>query len=129
MSKEATSKLARRGRRVLVTLGLGRQTMEGPYVAIAGFALVAGAVFVLSFARKALTDFSRRAKSPSTGEARPAARSSGATSAGKPTSTKGTPEDVPHRALDGSEADELERAENEGMYPSRWLTRPNQGDA
>jgi hypothetical protein len=120
MSKEATSKLARHGRRALVTLGLGRQPTGGPYVAIAGFALVAGAVFMLSFARKALSGFARRAKSPSMGRDRPPARSSGAASAGRWTSTKGVPEDAAHRAMERSEADELERAENEGMYPSRW---------
>jgi hypothetical protein len=120
MSKEAKSKVAHHGRRALVTLGLGRQSTGGPYVAIAGFALVAGAVFALSLARKALSGLARRAKSPSTGKDRPPARSSGATSAGKWTSTKGAPEDAAHRAMERSQADELERAENEGMYPSRW---------
>jgi hypothetical protein len=120
MSKEATSKLARHGRRALVTLGLGRQPTGGPYVAIAGFAVVAGAVFMLSFARKALSGFPRRAKSLSMGRDRPPARSSGAASAGRWTSTKGVSEDAAHGAMEGSEADELERAENEGMYPSRW---------
>jgi hypothetical protein len=108
MSKEPTSKVARHGRRALVTLGLGRRSTGGPYVAIAGFALVAGAVFVLSLARKALTGLAPRAKSPSTGKDRPLARSSGA------------PEDAAHGAMERSQANDLERAENEGMYPSRW---------
>jgi len=79
-------------------------------VTIAGFALAVGAVFVLSFARKALERLTTLRVKPPPGEASP----------GKKSGTNGAPSEATRREADMSEADALGRAENEGMHPDRW---------
>jgi hypothetical protein len=79
-------------------------------VAIAGFALAAGAVFVFSFARKALERLTTLRVKPPPGEASP----------GKESGANGAPNKATRREADGSEADAIGRAENEGLHPDRW---------
>jgi hypothetical protein len=110
MLKEGTSKVARGGQRALKTLGLRRRSRGVPFVAaIAGFALAAGVLLAFSYAREALASVRLRVKPPS-----------GARSAGKGTRANGVPTEATPGAMEGFEADELGRAENEGMHPGRW---------
>jgi hypothetical protein len=105
MSKESTSKLLVTGRRALVALGLKRRPTPVPFVsAFAGLALAAGAVFALPRAREAWARLWLRGKAP------PNEGSLG----------KGTGANGVAAAAEGPEADELGRAENEGMHPGRW---------
>jgi hypothetical protein len=110
MLKEGKSKVARGGQRALETLGLRRRSRGVPLVAaIAGLALAAGAVYALSLARRALAGLALRPKPPS-----------GATSQEKRSGANGTPVEAPPHTMEGAEAEELGRAENEGMHPGLW---------
>jgi hypothetical protein len=112
MSKESTSKLVAGGRRALVALGLKRRPTPVPFVAaIAGLALAVGAVFALPRAREAWARLRLRGKAPPNEG-----------SLGKGTGANGAAaaEEGARRAMEGIEADELGRAENEGMHPGRW---------
>jgi hypothetical protein len=78
-------------------------------VMIVGFALAAGTLFALSFARKALEGLTTLRVKPSPGSA----------SSVKQNDPNRAPTESTRRARDGSEADALGGAENEGMHPGR----------
>jgi hypothetical protein len=112
MSKEGISKLVAGGRRALAALGLKRRPTPVPFVAaLSGLALAVGAVFALPRAREAWARLWLRSQAP------PNERSlgNGAGANGAAAAAEGA-----RRATEGPEADELGRAENEGMHPGRW---------
>jgi hypothetical protein len=121
MSKEGTSKLVAGGRRALASFVLKRRSNRVPVGGVLiGLALVGGAMFtVIPIVRRALARLAVGGGDASEGGGnRTAARGHDeATAQYVQSGSIGMAAEAAQRAADRSEADELGRAENEGLPP------------